>query len=153
MKTNKLALAVASLAAASVFAQAILGTVTSVEGVATVTTGTTGTAISAGAPIVNGARVITTSTGSVTFRLANGCTITVPPGHAVTVQSNLSCEQLRAAMRPVVTTTATTTTTTTVPGGPFFGVAPGATAAIAAGLIIAVVVANQDDDDEPLSAR
>jgi len=155
MNPKKLLLATAALAAASAFAQAPLGTVTSVNGVATVTTGTTGTAITAGAPIVNGARVITTSTGSVTFRLANGCTVNVPPGHAVTVLSSLSCEQLTASVRPVQTavTTTTATTSTTVPAGPVFGPPnPAVMAGIGAVALIGIIIA-ADDDDEPLSAR
>src|SRR3954469_25525040 len=113
MHTKKLASALVCLFAASAFAQAQLGAVTSVNGVATVTSGTVGTAIGAGAPIVEGARVITTSTGSVTFRLNNGCTVTVPAGHAVTVSSALSCQQLQAAVQPVSTAVTTTTATTT----------------------------------------
>src|SRR6188768_2497287 len=99
MLTKKLGPAVIGLLAATALAQAQLGTVTSVNGVATVTTGTSGTAVTAGAPIVEGARVITTSSGSLTFRLANGCTVNVPAGHAVTVSSSLNCQQLQAAVR------------------------------------------------------
>jgi hypothetical protein len=154
MTIKKLLVAVAAVAAASAWAQAPLGTITSVNGVATVTTGTTGTAITVGAPIMNGSRVITTSTGSVSFRLNNGCALTVPPGHAVTVLADRTCEQLRAAIQPVTTTVQTTTTASTVPVGPTFLPGAGATAA-AAGLIALGLIASQidDDDDEPLSAR
>jgi hypothetical protein len=154
MTIKKLLFAAVALAAASAWAQAPVGTITSVNGVATVTTGTTGTAITVGAPIVNGARVITTTTGSVTFRLNNGCTLTVPPGHAVTVLADRTCEQLRAAIQPVTTTVQTTTTASTIPVGPTFLPGVGATG-IAAGLIgLALLAAEaQDDDDQPLSAR
>lgn len=155
MNPKKLLLAVAAVAAASAWAQAPLGTITSVNGVATVTTGTTGTAITVGAPIVNGARVITTSTGSVTFRLNNGCTLTVPPGSAVTVLADRTCDQLRASIQPVTTTVQTTTTPSTIPVGPGFLPGAGATAA-AAGLVAVGLIASQandDDDDAPLSAR
>lgn len=152
MKFKNLLLALSVLAAAPAFAQTI-GTVTTVNGVATVTTGTTGTAVVVGAPIVNGSRVITTSTGSVTLRLNNGCTLTVPPGHGVTVLSTLTCEQLRAAIQPVTTTVTTTTTATQVPVGigPFTG-----NTALAAGAIIlgaGLLIANDDDDDAPISGR
>ena len=150
---KKLLLADSLSAAAAAWAQAPLGTITSVNGVATVTTGTTGAAITVGAPIMNGARVITTSTASVTVRLNNGCTLTVPPGHAVTVLADRSCEQLRAAIQPVTTTVQTTTTASTIPVGPTFLPGVGATG-VAAGLIGAALLASQiDNDDGPLSAR
>ena len=147
---KKLGTLIAALFATAAFAQT-LGTVTSVNGVATVTTGTAGTAITAGAPIVEGARVITTSTGSVTFRLASGCVINVPPGSAVTVRSALSCQQLQASVQP--TTTATTATTT--PAGFNIGTPSGAAAAgFAALLAIGIIAAENDDNDNvPISGR
>lgn len=152
MKFKNLLLALSALAAAPAFAQTI-GTITTVNGVATVTTGTTGTAIVTGAPIVEGARVITTSNASVTLRLNNGCTLTVPGGHGVTVRSNVPCEQLRASIQPVTTTVTTTTTATQVPVGigPFTG-----NTALAAGAIIlgaGLLIANDDDGDAPISGR
>lgn len=155
MNSKKLLLALAVAFAGPVLAQAPLGTVTSVTGVATVTTGTSGVAVTSGAPIVEGARVITTSTGSVTFRLANGCTVTVPPGSAVTVRSAMSCDQLRAAIQPAATAVTTTTATTsgTVPAGPMFaGVTPGMWAGLAAIAAVGVIASN-DDDDAPISGR
>lgn len=155
MNAKKLLLALTFVAAAPAFAQTI-GTVVNVNGVATVTTGTSGVAIAPGAAIVNGARVITTSSGSVTFRLNNGCTVTVPPGHGVTVLSSLSCEQLQASVRPVTTTTTTTTATTTamVPAGPNFVASPGALALGAGALLLVGILVNEnDDDDEGLSAQ
>jgi hypothetical protein len=154
MRARNLLLALCAMAAAPAFAQ-VLGTVVNVNGVATVTTGTSGLAITAGAPIVNGARVITTSSGSVTFRLNNGCTVTVPPGHAVTVLSALSCQQLQAAVQPVITTTSTTAVTTgaMVPVGPAFQAPPGIVAGWAALLGLAVLAHELDDDDEGLSAQ
>ena len=152
MKLKNLLLALTAFAAAPVFAQAI-GTVTTVNGVATVTTGTTGTAIVTGAPIMHGSRVITTSSGSVTLRLNNGCTVTVPPGHGVTVLSNLTCEQLRASIQPVTTTVTTTTTATQVPVG--IGPFTGSTALAAGALVLGagLLIANDDDNDQPLSGR
>ena len=152
MKLKNLLLVLSAFAAAPVFAQAI-GTVTTVNGVATVTTGTTGTAVVVGAPVSHGSRVITTSTGSVTLRLNNGCTITVPPGHGVTILSNLTCEQLRAAIQPVTTTVQTTTTTSTVPVGigPFTG-----GTALGAGILLlgaGLAIAADDNDDAPISGR
>jgi len=148
MFTKKLGSTVLGLLASAAFAQAQLGTVTSVNGVATVTTGTSGVAITTGAPIVEGARVITTSSGSVTFRLANGCTVNVPAGHAVTVSSSLNCQQLQAAVRPVTTavTTTTTTTTGTVPAGVGIGTPSGLAIAGFAALLAVGLIATNDDD-------
>lgn len=152
MKLNKWLLALSAIAAAPAFAQTI-GTITTVNGVATVTTGTSGAAIVSGAPIAEGARVVTTSNASVMLRLNNGCTLTVPGGHGVTVRSNVPCEQLRASIQPVTTTVTTTTTATQVPVGigPFTG-----NTALAAGAILlgaGLLIAADDNDDVPLSAR
>lgn len=150
MKLKNLLLVLSAFAAAPAFAQTI-GTVTTVNGVATVTTGTTGTAVVVGAPIVNGSRVITTSTGSVTLRLNNGCIVTVPPGHGVTILSNLTCEQLRAAIQPVTTTVTTTTTSSQVPVG--IGPFTGNTALAAGALLLGAGLMIADDDDGPISGR
>ena len=155
MVRKSAALLVSLLAVASM-AQAPLGTVTSVNGVATVTTGTAGTAITVGAPIIEGARVITTTTGSVTFRMANGCVVTVPAGSAVTVRSALSCEQLQAAVQPVTTavTTTTATTTTVVPAGTGIGTPSGAAlAGFAALLAIGAIASDDGGDAAPISGR
>jgi hypothetical protein len=158
MNVKKLLLSLAAVAAASAWAQGPtpIGTITSVNGVATVTTGTTGAPAGVGTPIVNGARVITTSNATVTLRLNNGCTATLPPGHGVTVVSTMSCQQLTAAIRPVATTveTATVTTTRTVPAGVGIGQPSGAVIAGIAGVIaVGALIAADDDDDAPLSAR
>ena len=102
MSFRKLLLATAVFAAASAFAQAPLGTVTNVEGVVTATQGASGVTVGPGSAIQNGMRFVTTSRGSVTLRLNSGCTVTVPPGHGVTVLQNMSCQQLTAAVQPVV---------------------------------------------------
>ena len=159
MNAKKLTAALVSmLAAGSLLAQAQIGTVTSVNGVATVTSGVVGTAIAPGAPIVEGARVITTTSGTVTFRLNNGCTVTVPPGHAVTILNSMPCQQLQAAIRPVSTAVQTTTATTTgtVPAGVGIGAAsPTAIAGFAALLTVgAIAAANSNDSgNTPLSGR
>lgn len=152
---KKLLLAIAALSAAAASAQAPIGTVTSVNGVVTVTTGTTGTAIAAGAPVLAGSRVITTSTGSATLRLNDGCVITVPAGHALTVVAGRTCEQLRGAMQRVTTTVTTTTNTvaTRIPVGTGFAPAAGAIPAFAGLLAAAVIASEVADDDAPLSPR
>jgi hypothetical protein len=157
MKFKKLLLSLSAFAAASVLAQASLGTVTSVNGVATVTTGTSGAAIAPGAAIMHGSRVITTSNATVVLRLNNGCTVTVPPGHGVTVLSTMTCQQLTAAVQPVATTVTTTTAATTVPVGTGFvpnsGIVNGFVAAAAIGIAAGALMMEDDDDDAPLSRR
>lgn len=143
---------IAALVALPALAQT-LGTVTTVNGVATVTTGSTGSAIAPGAVIAHGSRVVTTSTGTVTLRLNNGCTVTVPPGHAVTVLSTQTCEQLTQAIRPVTTVVTTTTTAAAVPAGNVL-TSPGAVP-IGAGLLFGAGLLMWLDDrsDGPISGR
>jgi hypothetical protein len=38
----------------------------------------------------------------MSLRLNSGCTVTVPPGHGVTVLQTMTCQQLVAAVQPVV---------------------------------------------------
>lgn len=102
MTLERLLLATAVLAGASASAQAPLGTVSNVQGVVTATLGATQVTVAPGTAIQNGMRFVTTSGGSVTLRLNNGCTVTVPPAHGVTVIQAMSCQQLTNAVQPVV---------------------------------------------------
>jgi hypothetical protein len=114
MAMKKLLAALSTIACASVLAQGAVGTVTNVQGVVTATTGTTGATVAAGAAFANGTRFVTTSSGSVTLRTNSGCTVTVPANSAVTVLQSMTCQELAAAVRPVVVTAA----------GPGFGPNP-----------------------------
>lgn len=154
MKVRHVVLALAALAAAPAFSQA-LGTVSSVNGVATVTTSSGGSTLSVGAPLANGSRVITTSNSSATLSLANGCTVEVPPGHGVTLLSTMTCKQQQAAVqaltpvaRPAAATAVMGQSGTRVMGfDPAVAVFVGATAAMA------IYDATYDDDDRPISGR
>lgn len=145
MKSKKLLLATALFAGAA-FAQAPMGTVTTVQGVVTATQGATVVTVAPGTAIQHGMRFVTTSGGSVTLRLTNGCTVTVPASHGVTVLSTMTCQQLAAAVQPVVPVAGAT------PTGPTAN-----TVNIALGLgaaaILAGIIASEDDDNEVLSAR
>jgi hypothetical protein len=147
---NLLALA-AALALAPAFGQT-LGTVTSVDGEATVITSTGGAALVAGSPVVNGSRIVTTSASSVTLSLNSGCIVNVPPAHAVTVMSNLTCRELQAAVKPVMPVASTAVMGQGQASPMALANVPVAVWAIAIGLAIADDAAH-DDDVVPLSAR
>lgn len=142
MTPKKLLLALSALIGASAFAQAPLGTVSNVQGVVTATQGSTGVSVGPGSAIQNGMRFVTTSNGSVTLRLNNGCTVTVPPGHGVTVLQTMTCQQLTAAVQPVVPAVAASPAFAPNPG-----VVNGLVAVGAAAVAIGVVRALTDDDD------
>ena len=148
MTLKKLLLAVTALIGASAFAQAPLGTVTNVEGVVTATQGATGVSVAPGTPIQNGMRFVTTSRGSVTLRMNSGCTVSVPPGHGVTVLQSMTCQQLTAAVQPVVPVAAASS-----PFAPPPGLVNGLIAVGAAAVAIGVIRELTDDDDEVLSPR
>lgn len=99
---RKLIAVSSALFAAAALAQAGVGTVGNVQGVVTVTDGVTGGTVKAGAPVTNGMRFVTTSSGSVTLQL-RGCTVNLGPNQAVTVVQSMSCEQLTAAVQNVGT--------------------------------------------------
>lgn len=142
MTMKKLLLALSALIAASAFAQAPLGTVSNVQGVVTATQGTAGVSVGPGTAIQNGMRFVTTSNGSVTLRLNNGCTVTVPPAHGVTVLQNMTCQQLTAAVQPVVPVAA---------ASPAFAPAPGLVnglIAVGAGVVAIAVIRELTDDDD-----
>lgn len=149
MKTKKLLLSLTFLASASVFAQAPVGTVTSVEGVVTATQGATGVSVTPGMAIQNGMRFVTTSRASTTLRLNSGCTVTVPPSHGVTVVSTMTCQQLAAAVQPVTPVAAAQTAPFTGSPGVVNGVIAVGGAAVAAGVIKGL----NDDDNRNVSGR
>lgn len=142
MQLRALVAALAALAAAPAYSQA-LGTVTNVQGVATVTSGTGVTTLAKGAPVLHGSRIVTTSSSTVSLALNSGCMVTVPPGHGVTVLSNMTCQQLQAALQPVVPAT-------TVMGqsGGFAGMDP-AVAIWGVGVLATVIYDATRNDDQP----
>jgi hypothetical protein len=87
--------------AAAAFAQAPLGTVETVNGIVTVTDGTTGGTAAQGKGITNGMRFVTTSGGSAVLRLNNGCVVRLQPNQAVTILQSMTCRDLLAAVQSV----------------------------------------------------
>lgn len=96
-----LLLLTSALIATSVFAQESLGTVGNVQGLVTDTDGATVSSTVQGEVIRDGERFVTSSSGSVTLTLNNGCTLTLQPNQAVTVLKSMTCQELVAAVRPV----------------------------------------------------
>jgi hypothetical protein len=148
MTIKNLLLALSALFAVSAFAQAQapLGSVTNVEGVVTATQGVTGVTVTPGTPVQNGMRFVTTSRGSVTLRLNSGCTVTVPPSHGVTVSKDMTCQQLVAAVQPVVPVAGQGQIPPSA--GLVNGVVAAGGIAVAAGILHEVT-----KDDAPLSGR
>jgi hypothetical protein len=91
----------ASFAVAAAFAQTSLGTVGNVQGLATDTVGDQVTSTNPGEQIVDGERFVTSSSGSITLQFNNGCTLTLQPNQAVTIDSRMGCKELIAAVTPV----------------------------------------------------
>lgn len=148
MTLKKLLLALTAFVGAAAYAQAPLGTVVNVQGVATATQGATGMTVTQGMPVQNGMRFITTSNSTMTLRLNSGCTVTVPGGHGVTVLQTMTCQQLTAAVQPVVPVAGT---------GPGFPPSPalvnGSIIAIGALITAAAIREAVDDDDPPISGQ
>ena len=99
----KKAMCTASLVCFSVagFAQSI-GSLSKVDGTVTVNDGVRVVNGVVGTPIADGARIVTTSTGTATIRLANGCVVDLKPNQAITVLNNNPCGGLLASVQNTV---------------------------------------------------
>lgn len=101
MRIKFLVFICSALFAAGVFAQNnVIGKVTEVEGIVTVTDGVTGGTAKVGNPITQGSRYVASSNGSATLKLDNGCTIKLKPSQAVTVREE-PCHILLASVQSV----------------------------------------------------
>ena len=78
----------------------IVGVVTRVEGLATVSQGNTLGNVFKDEVILQNARVVTTASGSTTIRLKNGCVIDLKPNQAVTVDIRRECKAILASVQP-----------------------------------------------------
>ena len=93
-----------ALLASAAFAQNAppsLGTVRNVEGLVTDTDGASVTSTEAGEAIHDGERFVTSSNGAVTLQLNNGCSVTLQPNQAVTINQRMTCRELVASVEPV----------------------------------------------------
>ena len=102
MLNKSLTLLGALALSAAAIAQANLGTVSNTQGLVTMSDGTTFATATAGSPVTDGMRFLTSTGGTVTLQLQNGCTINLQANQALTVQQSMSCAQLNAAIVNVV---------------------------------------------------
>ena len=105
-------LALTLAAAVAAFAQPVVGTLSNVNGLVTITQNDTLINASNGSTFVDGAQIVSTATGQVTISV-NGCSIPLAPNQSLTVNSSSTCAELQAAIKPV----ASPLTSTAVAGG------------------------------------
>jgi hypothetical protein len=91
-------LAVSAAAISQTTAPVHLGTVQSVQGLVTVSDGTSIGNVVSGTAIMDGSRIVTSSSGSATLKLDNGCTIDLKPSRSLTFQGQKDCDQTVAAI-------------------------------------------------------
>ena len=78
-----------------------LGSAVEVKGLVTISQGNVVANAAPGSPLFNGARVMTTSTGSATLRLAGGCVVSLAANQMVVVNEGVDCRALVASVQPV----------------------------------------------------
>ncbi|MEJ6021326.1 hypothetical protein [Ramlibacter sp. PS4R-6] len=90
---------------------AALGKVAEVEGVVTVSDGATLTTAKPGTVIQSGDRFLTASSGAARLTFENGCVVSLKPNETLTVSSNMTCQELLAAVQPVAAVAGVTSNT------------------------------------------
>ncbi|RYX90936.1 MAG: hypothetical protein EOO28_27450 [Comamonadaceae bacterium] len=90
--------ALAAFAAAAAFAQPVVGTLSNVNGLVTVSQNNAIVSAGNGTTVVDGARIVSTATGNVTMQV-NGCSVSLAPNQAITVDSTQSCQSMQAAVQ------------------------------------------------------
>lgn len=101
MSIKSVFIVAAALLASAAFAQESVGTVGNVQGIVTDTEGDSVSSTNTGEAIHDRERFVTSSSGSVTLKMNNGCNITLEPNQAVTIDSRMTCRELLAAITPV----------------------------------------------------
>jgi len=77
-----------------------VGAVSGIDGLSTVSQGNTLSNLTQGQTILQGARVVTSSTGTVRIVMNNGCVVSLNRNEAVTIDSRLNCGALTAGIVP-----------------------------------------------------
>ncbi len=85
---------------------AVLGTVGNVQGLVTDIDGASVSSTVPGEVIRDGESFVTSSSGSVTLQLNNGCTLTLQPNQKVTIDSRMTCRELTSSITPAGAATA-----------------------------------------------
>lgn len=100
-KCLALVLAGGLLASGTVWAQApkVLGATTDVKGLVTVSDGRTVASVVNRSPIIDGARFVTSSTGSVTLKFDQGCDIKLEPNQSLVVRDSNPCAAMIASIQ------------------------------------------------------
>jgi hypothetical protein len=101
MSIRTLSIVASALLATAAFAQTpkeSLGTVRNVQGLVTDIDGASVTSTETGEAIHDGERFVTSSSGSVTLQLNNGCSVTLQPNQAVTIDKGMTCRELLASV-------------------------------------------------------
>lgn len=110
-----LAFVLAATAFGGVWAQSppAVGSIQNVQGLVTISQDQTLRNAVSGSALTNGARVVSTTTGSGEIVLANGCRITLAANRAVTINTALPCNDLIASVTPIGPVIASTAPATT----------------------------------------
>ena len=99
------ALLMTAFVSTGVMAQAepgAVGVIESVDGLATVSQANRlGNAVK-DVRILDGARIVTTGTGTTVVKLNNGCLVKLDPNQSVTIDSKLDCRAQVASIKPTV---------------------------------------------------
>ena len=101
MKNYLFTLLLTTCVSTSVFAQnpSVVGVAERVEGLVTISQGNTLGNLVKDSTLVEGARVVATSTGNTTIRLNNSCRVELTANQAVTIDSTLDCKALLASVQ------------------------------------------------------
>ena len=82
-----------------VVAQSIIGSISEVKGLVTVSDAATVSNVVLNAPVIDGTRYVTSSTGYVTLKLDRNCDVHLKPNQSLVVDQNLSCPALIALIQ------------------------------------------------------
>jgi hypothetical protein len=78
-----------------------LGSVTQIEGLVTMSLGSQVATVQTNTPVFDGARFVTSSSGTAELQLTNGtkCTIDLKPNQMITIDSTFTCKEQVAAIQ------------------------------------------------------
>ena len=83
-----------------------IGVTADVQGLVTMSLGTNVSTVADKLPVIEGSQFVTSSTGTVTLKFDNGCSIKLEPNRSLLVDNSKPCAALIAAVQTVGTATA-----------------------------------------------